>query len=289
MRSSQRVLQAFLILTVAVQTAFGAVVKREGDRVIYQASGGEVNEVVVFGRITRTDPATGQTLFGIGISDNKARVLSGDGCQIQFNTAICDDTNLALVIINLGNENDRVTVTLSGDIPSLQPMRIDGGTGDDTINGGPNDDSINGGLGLDTINGGDGNDFISGGAGVDRLSGGRGNDRIFGDLGADTINGDAGNDTLEGEIGADTINGGDDDDTIRGGDGHDVLNGDRGNDRIDGDLGDDIINGGSGRDTINGGLGGDKIRAQDGEVDTINCGGGRDTIGRDANDVVDRC
>lgn len=130
--------------------------------------------------------------------------------------------------------------------PKIRPLRVDGGTGNDTltVSGGPF--TINGGAGNDTligsdsilgtIIGGSGNDTISG---VTTANGGSGNDKITGTNGGDNLKGGKGNDTIDGGKGDDAINGGGGKDTLKGGGGADMIKGGKGRDTIDGGAGSD--------------------------------------------------
>lgn len=110
-----------------------------------------------------------------------------------------------------------------------------------------------------TISGGDGDDDISatsadtvvlrGGAGNDTIRGYTSDDKLFGDAGADTLIGGDGNDEIDGGAGRDTLQG-------------------------DGGLG--------------GSNGNDRIRARDGERDTVSCDLGADIVTADRVDVVEK-
>jgi len=55
-------------------------------------------------------------------------------------------------------------------------LRIDAGSGNDSVTGSAEADAILGGLGIDSLMGGDGNDTLTGGGGLDALNGGNGAD-----------------------------------------------------------------------------------------------------------------
>jgi chitinase len=121
------------------------------------------------------------------------------------------------------------------------PVRIDGGAGDDNIyeNGGDSgDDTLLGGAGNDVIGrykDGDltheyGNDYIDGGTGDDFLNAGEGNDQVLGGEGSDTLVGGEDNDALTGGEGSDALDGGSGNDTLTGGAGIDILTGGDGDD-----------------------------------------------------------
>lgn len=132
------------------------------------------------------------------------------------------------------------------DCPALRPLRIDGGSGKDTVRvtGGPF--TVLGGAGNDTLVSSDTtNGFISGGAGNDTITGatkangGTGNDKITGTRGLDELLGGKGNDTIDGSKGDDFIHGGGGKDRLKGGGGADVIKGGKGRDTIDGGPGSD--------------------------------------------------
>lgn len=87
------------------------------------------------------------------------------------------------IIINAGGGNDTVLVDSGFSIP----VKVNGGTGND---------SIRGGNAADELNGEDGNDMLIGQGGNDTLRGGKGRDMLFGGAGKDYLYGDAGEDAL---------------------------------------------------------------------------------------------
>lgn len=124
----------------------------------------------------------------------------------------------SISVLALGG-NDIVKV--ANDI--LQPIRMDGGDGDDYMQGGGGKDKLVGGAGRDTLIGQDGNDVLRGEGDKDVLKGGAGNDRLYGGDANDALTGDAGRDTLIGEAGNDSLLARDKE--------ADVLNGGPGKDR----------------------------------------------------------
>lgn len=127
---------------------------------------------------------------------------------------------------------------------------VTGGAGDDSFWGGAGNDSLSGGDGDDTIAGASGDDLMAGGAGDDSLVGGSGDDTVDAGLGNDYLSGDAGNDLLRGDAGADTLLGGSGDDSLDGGAGNDMLVGGAGSDTLSGGAGSDTLFGGAGADTF---------------------------------------
>ena len=133
--------------------------------------------------------------------------------------------------------------TLTSAYPAGNPVRLDGGGGNDTLTGGASDDTRAGGAGSDVVNGQGGTDTAqyTGPAGVVvTLNNGAAKD-------------DGGPD--DGAAGArDSVSA----ENVAGGTGPDVLIGDSGANRIQGGDGDDSIQGGLGRDDLFGGAGRDK-------------------------------
>ena len=138
-------------------------------------------------------------------------------------------------------------------------IRVELGSGSDSVFAGMGDDSVWGGAGMDTLWGGEGDNTISGAAGDDLVVSGAGNDSLLGGTGMDTIlagagndyvSGGSGNDSLRGEAGNDTIVGGSGDDFLHGQDGNDMLAGGSGNDELMGGAGDDTLFGGTGADVF---------------------------------------
>ena len=127
--------------------------------------------------------------------------------------------------------------------PAVDPIAINGGIGDDSINGASTgSESISGGDGNDSINGDGGNDTISAGIGDDDLDDGDG--RVLRQTAFPT---------------GDTLIGGSGDDTLSISEGQDTAMGEEGNDRIvESDVLPeasrapfaDTVDGGSGRDTF---------------------------------------
>ncbi len=130
--------------------------------------------------------------------------------------------------------------------------RIEGGSGNDSIQGGPGDDILTDSFGDDNIKGGAGNDAIDGGPGVDLLLGQAGDDFIS--KPSDNSDGalgffGTGDDVFIGGTGRDNPFGNEGDDWLEGGAHADLLMGDNGQqfqDDVDG--GDDVLIGGGGSD-----------------------------------------
>jgi Ca2+-binding RTX toxin-like protein len=191
---------------------------------------------------------------------------------------------------------------------------ITGTSGIDTLNGGAGDDSISGLAGADQLFGNAGNDTLDGGGGNDTLDGGPGDDllliraaegqfdTLIGGDGTDTlrVNPSGGAVTLNSTASISTIevfDGGGQ--TVRGTSGANLLDfsgftsvvgvasitGLAGNDSLTGSSGADLLDGGSGNDRLDGRSGDDilRIRAAEGQFDTLIGGGGTDTLRVDAS------
>ena len=194
--------------------------------------------------------------------------------------------------------------------------RIEGTTGNDTLQGGSGNNVIFASEGNDTIDGGGGRDMLTachqgnavvidldsgtgtmidgmglevgtmaleritslrGSQAGDVLTGNDSRNVILGCDGDDLIRGAAGRDRLDGEKGNDTVRGGQGDDLVQGASGDDVLFGDGGNDRVQGGAGDDRLDGGAGIDTLSGDGGADTLAG--GEAgDSLEGGKGADSL-----------
>ncbi len=126
------------------------------------------------------------------------------GCTPVFAGAACDRLN-ELVSVNLLGGNDSFSVT-EGDLPIIEPLAINLGTGSDSAVGSPaGNDTIQGGSGNDNLGGLGGDDTIDGSVGDDVLRGDAGNDTLLGDDGSDHITPGLGTDNANAGAGADTI------------------------------------------------------------------------------------
>jgi hypothetical protein len=229
-----------------------------------------------------------------------------------------------------GPGNDRLAGSTGSDV-------LDGGDGDDVVLGGLGADTVLGGSGADKVNGDEGGgvdpDRIDGGPGYDTLEGeystvgregrglvtltldgggadgfaGEGDDvtgieKVAGSTGGSFAGTDAADELFVGGEPA-TVEGRGGDDTIYTSYSNDTIDGGAGADTIRGYSGDDRITGGPGADTIFGDTqgqtcnvltcsiysGNDVIDARDGERDSIDCGLGTDTAVVDAVDVTANC
>jgi hypothetical protein len=184
--------------------------------------------------------------------------------------------------------------------PGVDVIVADGGAGDDNLgsfgsdlvipvrlSGGSGNDSLTGGDGADTLAGGAGDDFMNGGLGGDTITGGTGTDRVnaFGAGGALAVSLDGvANDGLAGEgdnVGADV-----EDVFASSGAGAVTITGNAAGNILSGEGGDDSITGGAGNDELSGDFGNDTLNARDGYADRVSCGSGTDTAIADTLDQV---
>ena len=192
-----------------------------------------------------------------------------------FASTVIDSADAVALIVNLGPDNGRFSVT---DVrTAADEITINGQAGNDTIligtdaapldaefllNGGDGNDTIVGSDGAETINGGMGDDSLAGGDGADLIYGGEGRDRLVGGAGDDELRGEGGDDTLLGDEGGEVPLPAGGDDTLIGGLGIDILNGETGDDSINGNEGNDVI----------------RIMADHAIADTMIGGAGTDSI-----------
>ena len=140
---------------------------------------------------------------------------------------------------------------------NANPVRIELGSGTDTVFGGSGSDTVWAGAGNDVVWTGGGNNTVSGASGHDSIESGSGSDSLLGVSGDDTIHASLGDDYVSGGAGADSQRGDAGDDTLLGGSGADSLYGQDGADMLVGGSGADLLMGGAGDDTLFGGSGGD--------------------------------
>lgn len=201
-----------------------------GFRGVDDVTGGEGDDVMVWNNGDSTDTNTGDA--GIDEVEVNGAPTAGDVFtfrpdaanpgRVQFNR-----TNLVAFGVNLSAE--RLTVNgLGGDdeaapdpaaatgLASLTSLRLNGGTGSDSLDGGD---------GADLINGAAGTDVLFGNGGADQVAGGDDNDSVFGGDGDDRLVGDRGTDVHVGGVGDDALvwNNGDGSDTSVGGAGFDRV------------------------------------------------------------------
>ncbi len=142
-------------------------------------------------------------------------------------------------------------------IGNPNPVRVELGSGTDTVYAGSGSDSVWSGAGNDIVRAGNGNNTVSGASGDDSIESGSGADTLLGGSGGDTILAGSGDDYVSGGAGADSLRGDAGDDTLLGGSGADSLYGQDGADLLMGGSGADLLMGGAADDTLFGGTGGD--------------------------------
>ena len=268
----------------------------------YTAAPGEANDLEI-----RLEAAA-VTLRDAG------RTLTAKGCeQVDASTARCLPGDP--LTVELGDGDDVARVLDDRRPPGGPAVRIEAGTGADTVTGGPGDEVF-------TDGGGGEADRFAGGGGSDRVSyagrrapvritvGAPGEDVLDG---IETIEGGSGDDVLTGDAGPNALWGGPGADVVRGLSGRDDLDGDDGSDRLYGGPGNDDLSGdsytsGLGRDLLEGGRGNDFLDlgaeddavlsiggptytpAADGRRDAARGGPGYDAFRyRDASDRVRSC
>lgn len=153
---------------------------------------------------------------------------------------------------------------------NLSDLRIELGSGADTVYAGLGDDTVWAGGGDDIIRASGGDNTVSGAAGADSIESGSGDDSLLGGSGADTVLAGLGNDYVSGGGGADSLRGDGGEDNLLGGSGADSLYGQNGGDMLVGGSGTDLLMGGAGDDTLFGG--------SDGDVFAFDNGFGQDVI-----------
>jgi hypothetical protein len=171
--------------------AAAGVVRVEGTAVVFKAGNNEANTLVINARGSAFNPATGQFVPGFTVSDSTAPINGGPGCQTFVGAVVCDIVQASFISLDLGDKNDVVSQQ-EREPGDAVPMRVKGGTGNDTLTGSPRGDDLDGQLGDDTITGGGGSDSISGGAGKDTINALDGQrDTINCGFGRDTVTADA--------------------------------------------------------------------------------------------------
>jgi Ca2+-binding RTX toxin-like protein len=320
-----------LVLGVAAPTAADASTARvEGGVLVYEAAPGETNDVVIAYFTAETLGGTAEYRIAevVQMAAPQPAVTPLAGCRQHDkdppHIAACPATDVTSVRVELGDGADRVrtlgryegTVGTSGcedvllnagdDIPD--PMRIEGGAGDDQLFEGPILFVTPGfrcvvpreRIARASSFGGPGDDLIvnatlgSGGPGADSLEapnnpgtrqlGGPGGDVLLGGTLADRLDGGAGDDILDGGDGDDELLAGGGEDIAEGGLGDDLLSGAAGADELNGKAGADRVAGGGGPDVMEGEAGPDRLAARGGGRDGVSGGPGRDWASADRHD-----
>lgn len=272
------------ILWNGIGNGIDTVLESAGVQTITVQGASGVNSFIVDSNAGRLRVTEGTASITASHSTSTINVLGGSANDTITINSIAD---VRALVLNVDGQADNDTITaFDTNIGSVR-LRLNGGTGNDTITGSRNDDVIQGDGGDDSIIAGLGNDHVDGGDGNDTLEGQAGNDTLIGSIGNDSAVGGTGDDMLTGDLGDDTLAGGDDRDTISGGFGDDVLNGNSGDDLLAGGQDNDKLLGGSGDDSLTGGAGDDTLRGQSND-DLIKGGDGNDVIfGNIGNDIVD--
>jgi hypothetical protein len=160
----------------ATITAMGTATARVSGTTLYFTGGSAESDLSV----SLTNPAYVTDLSGL---------TAGPGCtQVDPTQVDCPGYND--LVVDLGEGNDRAAL---GALIYTHRIRLDAGTGDDTVYSGDGDDSIAGGPG---------NDYLTGGAGRDKLDGQEGDDTLRGNSSDDTITGGPGMDSVDGDGGS---------------------------------------------------------------------------------------
>jgi Ca2+-binding RTX toxin-like protein len=257
---------------VGAGSAQADTLKVSGSDVVYNASGGEANNVSAM-KASGTSPKDGATRTLVFVKSNYTPSL-GSGCAADTPGVFkCDaGSSPGMFYAYLDNDDDTSGQLAGG---AAIAMDVEGQAGDDHLVGSSLNDTLDGGLGADTIDGAGGSDTEYGrggddtiddnGGGNDTLDGGDGADHLYGGDGNDDMNGYYGNDVLKGEAGADTVDGSYDDDSVFGGSSFD-------------DTSDTAV------DHLFGGGGSDNLYSDDGLKETdIDCG--ESFLGPDKDDA----
>ena len=295
-------------------------------------SGGEATQVVQTRSLEGGSVAVtgGEAASDIVVSERKGNLVvtdprgvdASDGCVGTGGTARCSlAEGIDTILVSPGPGDD--TVRIDDSVPPGTEVRVDGGSGSDTLIGGRTADVLEGGdeFGFDVLDGRGGNDALTTGPGFDSLHGGGGSDllidaaycsghRFSGGPGVDSVS-FARTGGVVAAIGGSVAQGTENDfrcylkdhidhtvenlegsayaDTLVGDSGDNKIFGRGGNDRILGGMGADRLVGGAGSDALLGGAGFDRLFAKDGRRDpTLNCGPGSGTLAGDHGDPAGR-
>jgi Ca2+-binding RTX toxin-like protein len=244
---------------------------------IYTADPGEANDVTV--------SFDGRRYL---ITDEGARISTGDGCEITDGAAAhqasCDSGGVEwarLIELHLGDLGDRLTASVPRDPHTSPFMSVTGDGGADRLSVEAPGVAVDGGSGDDDVTA----HAISGGA-----DGGEGTDLVTGGFEHGELDGGPGADTLVTLEQVEPANASD----ISGM--HQIAHGGDGNDRVDGhglvdslygDAGDDVVIAGPGNDGVAGGPGDDELHGGDGS-DNLYGGEGTDVLDGGGGDGVSR-
>jgi hypothetical protein len=263
--------------------AHAAEVDGGNSYVTYLADDGEANALTVTvrdGSVHFADSGARVDNFSGGV-DCSGRDTGSVTCKLPANMR---------VKVKLGDRDDSAEAVAG-------PVKLDGGSGNDTLLGGPGADGLAGGTGDDFLQGRGGTDSYEGGDGFDRIDyfdhvapvtanfdgvandGAAGENEnvpadaeyLVGGQGGDTLAAAPGGSYLHGSPGADSVNGGPGDDTLYGGKDGDRLYGNGGTDRFFADMGSDVV------------------YAADGIAEQVTCGPELDYFVADPLDALFEC
>jgi Ca2+-binding RTX toxin-like protein len=192
------------------------------------------SDTVAIGVIPSLDGDLGPTLVQVTIDGQTDHFALAGGQTPQ--------TDVTLIDVYLGAGNDSLTISAAtGGLPSVPPVFVSGGGGDDTILANNDEpDTLRGGAGNDSIGGSDGNNLLEGGQGADTIIAGTGSNTLLGNGGNDSLDGSAGgNNLLVGGPGNDTMIG------ATGMTGMDTLVSLNGNDQLEPGPRDSLVGGGN--------------------------------------------
>jgi Ca2+-binding RTX toxin-like protein len=210
-----------------------------------------------------------------------ASILGGNGDTLPTGSVGQDDDAYYRIESSdvFIDRSDSAGDTIIDAIGNPDGVRVELGSGADTVYGGTGGDSIWAGAGNDIIRPGAGDDTVGGASGNDSIESGEGDDSVLSGSGADTILAGLGDDSAAGGGGADLLQGGAGDDSLYGGSDNDSLYGQDGDDLLVGGSGVDLLLGGADDDTLIGGSDGDVFAFDDGfGQDVINDFGSGDQI-----------
>ncbi len=155
-----------VILGVAASAAFaGGLTDPGSGNLTFVAASGEKNNLNVAEN-------NGEFLVYDGVTSGKIPIAPFPAyCKLipAGNSVSCPATVITQVFVKLRNKDDKFLVGGATSTKSKITMRVDGGSGKD---------SLSGGNGKDELSGGDGDDRLVGLGGRDNLSGGSGDDSL---------------------------------------------------------------------------------------------------------------
>ena len=236
------VVAASLLAMPAV--AHGALVEKQGTKVVFTATPGENNDLLVY-----------QDGAGVGVHESNP-LVPGPGCTDthagSYGTWVHCDGPVDAIDVSLGDGNDFAQVGDTWTPWAGMAATVDAGPGNDAVNVGTETSHVDGGPGTDNLQGGSGQDELVGGhdGSFDSLRGGAGDDRLVSDDGGSVSWGEQGNDVLVGGAGLDELFGNDSWGNGPDDGGADRLYGNGGGDYLDGELGPDVMSGGAGTDVV---------------------------------------